>query len=516
MGLIEIGIILSLLITLMIGLFGSKQIKNKTENYYVTGRNMSIPIVGLALVGQAIDGNSTLGNTTLSSDFGFWAGATMVIGLALALFLFGKFFAEKLNSMNLLTLADLFRIKYNRNIEVIASILMIFSFGILLAGNLAAVGILMKIFFALNYETIIILISIMVVIYSMAGGLISDILTDLFQIGLLVFGLGLTLVYIVFKYGLELFTSGDLISGMSITQMIFPGEGALINWATIVALGFGNLLAIDFASRIFSARTPKIAKKGCYMGAWMTLIIGIPFSLLAFFIQSIGISPVEGIPLLFVFSEEILPVFISMFLISGIVGVSLSTIDGAILSMGNILAHNVLNIKEGLKKVSSADYEKTYLYFTRLSLVPIAGIGMIFAMLLPSPGILLTVAFDIMFASLLVPFVFAFISKKPDSNAALWAIICGGISRVLFAIFSPTSFGVDNTFFYIENSIITTSLDGLGTIISPLIALVVYLYVASQTGKERKNYIDIINSFFSNEHNLDTRRKNYKYNKEDE
>ena len=189
---------------------------------------------------------------------------------------------------------------------------------------------------------------------------------------------------------------------------------------------------------------------------------------------------------------------------------------GIILSMGNILAHNVLNIKEGLKKVSSADYEKTYLYFTRLSLVPIAGIGMIFAMLLPSPGILLTVAFDIMFASLLVPFVFAFISKKPDSNAALWAIICGGISRVLFAIFSPTSFGVDNTFFYIENSIITTSLDGLGTIISPLIALVVYLYVASQTGKERKNYIDIINSFFSNEHNLDTRRKNYKYNKEDE
>jgi len=114
MGLIEIGIILSLLITLMIGLFGSKQIKNKTENYYVAGRNMSIPIVGLALVGQAIDGNSTLGNTTLSSDFGFWAGATMVIGLALALFLFGKFFAEKLNSMNLLTLADLFKIKYNR------------------------------------------------------------------------------------------------------------------------------------------------------------------------------------------------------------------------------------------------------------------------------------------------------------------------------------------------------------------------------------------------------------------
>ena len=37
MGLIEIGIILSLLITLMIGLFGSKQIKNKTENYYVAG-----------------------------------------------------------------------------------------------------------------------------------------------------------------------------------------------------------------------------------------------------------------------------------------------------------------------------------------------------------------------------------------------------------------------------------------------------------------------------------------------
>ena len=38
------------------------------------------------------------------------------------------------------------------------------------------------------------------------------------------------------------------------------------NWITIFVLGFGNLAALDFQARVFSAKTPMTAVGGCLLG----------------------------------------------------------------------------------------------------------------------------------------------------------------------------------------------------------------------------------------------------------
>ena len=43
-------------------------------------------------------------------------------------------------------------------------------------------------------------------------------------------------------------------------------SGALINWASIVALGLGDIVALDFMERVFSARGGRTAQKSCYLG----------------------------------------------------------------------------------------------------------------------------------------------------------------------------------------------------------------------------------------------------------
>ena len=478
--LIQVGIIVSLAITVFIGWVTGKRVKGKVENYYVAGRRLSFLMVGLALVAQSIDGNATLGNSSLGFDFGFWAGAALSIGLALSLFLLGLFFAPKLNSLKLLTLADFFGRKYNRTVEVLASLLMLLSFGVLLAGNLAAVAILLNLFFNVNYQTSVALICLVAVLYSIRGGILSDILSDYFQVALLVIGGLLTFGYLFFKYDLAQFFNSEIFSsGLSLTQLTQNADGALINWATIFALGLGNLLAIDFVARILSAKSSGTARKACFLGGALTLILGIPFSILPLLLQWLNFVPAGEAPVLMAFALETMPVIVTLFLTCGIIGVSLSTIDGAMLSMGNVLSHNLLNIKKDLRwgENNSAEAEKSHLYFSRLALIPIAGAAVIFAMLLPSPGALIAVAFDIMFAGLLVPFVFAFIFKKVYAKAAFYAIVVGSLVRLLFAALTPTSFGIDNGFFYVENSIISPALDGFGTFLAPLVALYVYLLV---------------------------------------
>ncbi|MFA5842843.1 MAG: sodium:solute symporter [Candidatus Gracilibacteria bacterium] len=493
MPLITIFIVSSIFIAIFIGLRAGKEIKNKRENFYVAGRKWSWGIVGFALMAQAIDGNATLGSTGLGFDFGFWAAAAMPLGLALSLFLLGKFFAPKLNQMKLMTLADFFKIKYNRKIEIIASLFMLLCFGVLLAGNIAAIAILLMNFIPFHYETLVILTCLAILLYCLRGGIISDLYSDLWQLSLLTVGIVGTFIFILWKFDFTTFFGSSVFTeSTDLSQLSTLANGGLINWATIVALGFGNLLAIDFNSRIFAAQSSRAAQKGCYWGGFLTLLIGLPFAFLAPILHFLNVVPSEGMPVLLTFTTTLLPPVIAGFLLAGIIAAALSTIDGAMLSMGNILTQNLLRIQDDLEDQENEESEKTFLYLSRLSLAPIACIAMIFAILLPSPGVLLTVAFDIMFSSLLAPFVFAFYLKKPNITAALYSISTGFLIRFLFWIFTPTSFGVENSILYIPNSFLSANWDGMGTILSPLIALIVYalIYSFSKNSKSSKLILD--------------------------
>ena len=83
------GIIIFLLGTLGIGAWASQQIKGDSVNFLVAGRGLALPLAAATLMAQSVDSNATLGNTDLSSEFGFWAGAALPIGLSLCLFLTG-------------------------------------------------------------------------------------------------------------------------------------------------------------------------------------------------------------------------------------------------------------------------------------------------------------------------------------------------------------------------------------------------------------------------------------------
>ena len=75
------------------------------------------------------------------------------------------------------------------------------------------------------------------------------------------------------------------------------------------------------------------------------------------------------ITVLLTFANNILPSFIGGILISGIISASLSTIDGAMLSMGNIVTQNLLRVQDHLDNTNNQESEKTFLYlnFTIMS-----------------------------------------------------------------------------------------------------------------------------------------------------
>ena len=168
------SILVFLFLMLGVGVYASKKIKGDSVNYIVAGRGLLLPLATATLMAQAVDSNGTLGNTDLTAKFGFWAGASLPLGIALCLFLTGLFFAKPLNRMNLITFPDFYRRKYGRVTEFVASLIMVMSFSFLLAGNLVAGGFLFETFLGTSYTAGVVLITLIAFIYTITGGLLQS------------------------------------------------------------------------------------------------------------------------------------------------------------------------------------------------------------------------------------------------------------------------------------------------------------------------------------------------------
>lgn len=453
------GVALSILVVVAIGLAVSNKVQGDGTRFLVAGRSLALPLTAAGLMGQAVDTNATLGNTDLTARFGFWAGASLPIGLGICLLLTGFFFAAKMNAMGLITLPDFYRRRYGRGVELVASVLMIFSFCILLAGNLVAGGFLFDHFLGTGYAAGVLVIMGVVLLYTATGGMFSDAYTAFTQMIITVSATLLLLGWVAVTHGI---TIPDGMGPFDLGQLASPEQGAVINWATLVSLGVGDIVAIDFMQRIFAARSPSVARRACFWGAAGTVVVGVPFALVALSAGNIlGRAPAEGEPVLFQVLDSSAPPLLTILVLSGIIAASCSTANGALLGTSAVAARNVFGVREG--KIAGRD---TLLRGTRLAFVPVVGIAVLMALRVPQTGILLTLAFDLMLACLLVPFVLGHWWRRAGTAAAAAAMGVGLVVRLTLFALTPTIYGVDNTLLYVPNSVFGPGFDGWPTFIA--------------------------------------------------
>ncbi|MEK0340616.1 MAG: sodium:solute symporter family protein [Nitrosopumilus sp.] len=478
-----IAVAIFILITLVVGVFAGKLVKNSGRRLIVAGKSLPLFMVGTMLAAQAVDGNSSLGNVALVFEFGFWAGAVIPIGLGLCLLITGAFYAKPLNKMSMVTLPDFYFRRFGNGAEGLSGILMIISFLILVAGNLAASGFILEIVFGINYFWGIAISAIVVVIYTVAGGLFASAYTNLFQVYL---AIGAFWAGFLFFYGGYADTPWDVIYNnappefLDLSGLYDIANGALINWGAILALGLGDIVALDFMERVFSAKNPKTAQRGALMGGALTMFTVIPTSMLgivAFYYLPIDISPDLALPML---STEFMPFAIGAAILMGVIGASMSTASGGLLAISSVISRNMMQRiirRRWQQKPNWSDSQ--LLKATRIAIIPMMIVGTAIGYFIPAPGIYLILAFDIVFAGAFAPLTFGLFWKKANMPAAIVSIIVGSLIRLIFFFTMPEEWA------------------GLDTMIPPIISFTLFIIVALATqnkypGKARHDVRDYV------------------------
>jgi len=245
---------------------------------------------------------------------------------------------------------------------------------------------------------------------------------------------------------------------LTMDPLIDFNKGALQNWAYLLALGLGDIIAIDFMERVFAAKSPRYAKASCILSGLLTIMIGtlIAFiGILAFTFFPEGTKP-ENLNLIS-FINQYLPHGIGMMVMIGLIGACISTADGAIMACSVVISKNVIQ-----QRFPNLIPQNRLLLFSRLTAIPITILSIVVAIYKPEPGTLLVLAFDMVFAGCLIPLTLGIYWKKANARAAFWAMLIPSTVRLAF-------------FFIEEYKLIGPNLFGLGTIVSPILSLTIFI-----------------------------------------
>lgn len=453
-------VVIFMAISLCIGLYTYTQVQGSSRRYTVCGKSMPFLVVGTALAAQAIDGNATLGNVSLSLTNSLWAGAAIPIGLAASLFIVGRFLADPLNRMNLLTLPEFFYRRYSKSAELLASILTIVCFIVLVAGNLSAVAWILSVVSGLGYGTSLAISTCVILIYTIAGGLYAAIWTDFFQIHVAIAGFLLAAGFLIWTRGVDGVMAGVPQSITSLSALTEIPNGALVNWSYIISLAFGNAMALDFMERVFAAKSGGTARRACYYAGVWTLVIGACAAIIAMAAFPLAGKLQDPRMILPAFASENLPLALGIMVFVGVLGASMSTANGAMLVIAVVGARSIYQ-----RWTSSSVTDAKMLFLSRILAVPTAAAAAWIAYVRPEPGILLVVAFDIVFAGCVIPLFFGVHWSKANAPGAIASITAGTVSRVICHYTVPPS------------------LAGLDTLLPPLISLFAFLTVCLATQK---------------------------------
>src|SRR6266704_3102472 len=186
------SVVLYLLVTIAIGLWAAMRVKN-SKDYVVAGRSLPLYMNTATVFATWFGAESVLSVSVEFSKSGLAGIIADPFGSSVCLVIVALLFARAFYRMDLLTIGDFYRKRYGRAMELGTSVIIAISYLGWTAAQLTALGLVFSTLTngAVSLETGIVISGVVVLAYTIWGGMWSVAMTDLFQSVMIIVGLGL-------------------------------------------------------------------------------------------------------------------------------------------------------------------------------------------------------------------------------------------------------------------------------------------------------------------------------------
>jgi len=410
------AVVVYLCFTLFIGYLASRKVKNATD-FAVAGRKLSFFMSSSALLATWFGSETILGASEEFLENGFIGVIEEPLGAGLCLIIVGAIYAKRMYRTNALTFSDVFLMKYGKKAEFISAILSVPSFFSWIAAQFVALGLIFQLFFGCSMELGILIGAVLVIAYTVMGGMWAVSLTDTIQMVVIV--LGLLVLFFVFSD--QIYLIGEVHQKNPDFFRLYNSEK--ISWwqwlAAWMSVGLGSVASQDVFQRVISSRSERVAIGASITSGVLYLVLGM----LPLLIALIGMQLYPALyaehkgNFISAFILNKTPIWVQIMFFGALMSALLSTASGAILAPATILAENI--IKPRFLSIN-------LLRVMRISVVQIAILGGVISFLGNSIFELAGIASSFTLVSVFVPFTAALFIP--------WVKPMGCISSMIFGL----------------------------------------------------------------------------------
>ena len=440
-------VILYLVLSIGIGLYAATKVHSASD-YITAGRALPMIVVIAMVFATWFGAETVLGIPATFLDENLGGTISDPFGAALALILFGLFFARPLYRMQLLTLGDFFRQRYNRPVEVVISGAIALSYLGWVSAQVVALGLVFNVLSsgAITQAEGILIGAAVVLLYTLFGGMWSVALTTLVQMTVIVIGL-LWIAKLV----------GDMPAVNGIAPVIEHAAAAgkfefwpPLEWAAIVTfvaglltMGLGSIPQQDVFQRSNSGATERIAVWGTVIGgALYFLFAAVPIYLTY---SATLVDPAMTAALLDEDAQLVLPTFVKTHLpfyaqiifYGALLSVIMSTASGTLLAPSVTISENI--IKEFMPHHRMSPQK--LLWITRSVVVAFAVLVVVYSLwsLESETSIheMVANAYKVTLACAFVPLLAGLYWKRATNTGAGLSIVLGFLVWVAMELVAP-------------------------------------------------------------------------------
>lgn len=411
-GPIEIAFVIYLIFMLAIGIWAYMR-TNDSSDYMLGGRGLGGAVTALSAGASDMSGWILMGLPGAIYFSGLsdsWLAVFLVIGA----YLNWKFIAGRLRSYteiadNALTLPDYFAGRFHDSgkwLRIAAVLVMIVFYGYYIGSGLVAGSKLFESSFGYDYNTALLISTIVIISYTFLGGFLAVSWTDFFQGLIIAISLVVAPIVLLVEYnGLSGITEGVQSAGeamgkenlASFTAGLFDADDTFkwIGFFSLVGWGFGYFGQPHILARFMAIKSVNTVPQARRIGmTWMIIcVIGavfIGFAGIAYFAGDFTASEYKllsaeevaalntsaGAEKVFlVLTQALFNPWLAGFLLAAIMAAVMSTIDSQLLAVSSSVTEDIY--KPHMRPDAS---EKELVWVNRFVVLLVAGVGIGVAM----------------------------------------------------------------------------------------------------------------------------------------
>ena len=419
------------------GVWGRFKAKNQ-DDFLVAGRRLGGWLYTGTMSADVLGGASTIGGVGLGYTSGL-SGMWLVFSIGLGIIVLSLLFAPRIQKLEIYTVSQMLELRYGKGSRLVSGAIMT-AYGLMISTtSTVAYATVFHTLFDLNKFWSVLIGGGIVILYSMLGGMWSITLTDFVQFFIQTIGIFLIMLPIVLSKSGGL---GELFSSLpaSHTSPVGIGWQAIIGYILIYTLGL--LIGQDIWQRVFTARSPGVARWGGFSAGVYCLLYALAGAL-------VGMAATKIVPGIEVQDDVFVAVvdaamspLMGGFVLAAALAAMMSTASGSLMAASTVCRQDIVEPLLAKRDVDlDSGIAKTLVRETgdevrdsRIYLIGLGVVTLVLAMIMPSVVEALTVAYNLLVAGLFIPILGGLVFKRGTIVGVMAGMILGALTTIVIMI----------------------------------------------------------------------------------